>query len=121
MAAKVTILPIEKENACRPLVERPTFEPEEIVNMEAPKLPSFIKQNRNKRFEYRPWFYDERKERLSKMKSEKIDAKSNEDERIVNLREHWSRNRRHGNKQSFVRLILITAFLFLLAYLLLFK
>jgi Flp pilus assembly protein TadB len=89
--------------------------------MEAPKLPSFIKQNRNKRFEYRPWFYDERKERLSKMKSEKTSSESNNEERKVNLREHWSRNRRHGNKQSFVRLILITAFLFLLAYLLLFK
>jgi Flp pilus assembly protein TadB len=89
--------------------------------MEAPKLPSFIKQNRNKRFEYRPWFYDERKERLSKIKSEKTNSESNNEERKVSLREHWSRNRRTGNKQSFVRLILITAFLFLLAYLLLFK
>ncbi len=36
--------------------------------MEAPKLPSFIKQNRHKSFDFKPRYYSERKERLEEIK-----------------------------------------------------
>lgn len=38
--------------------------------MQAPKLPSFIKTENNKRFFFKPRYYDEKKERIKQLKKD---------------------------------------------------
>lgn len=95
--------------------------------MKAPKLPSFIRQNQHQRFEFRPRYYDERKERLAEIKR-KYEA-SPEDrearrERIQFRREgsigrEWRGVKAHSSQRSNGRLVLIIIALFALAYYLL--
>ena len=86
--------------------------------MKAPRLPSFIKINKHKRFELSPRYYSERKERLRRLqeKYEKIDGD-------VSIRrefkERWSRNRKltkSSSSYATVRLVVIMIVLFALAY-----
>lgn len=94
--------------------------------MEAPKLPSFFKQNQHRRFEYAPRYYDERKERIEEMRK-KYDENAesgNYSSHSLRLRinSEWRRssNKKTSRGTSF-RLIIIAAGLFLLSYLILFN
>lgn len=57
--------------------------------MEAPKLPSFIKQNRHKTFEFKPRYYSERQERLEEIKR-KYEREKGKPEKSESLREDLS-------------------------------
>jgi hypothetical protein len=96
--------------------------------MQAPKLPSFFRQNTHKRFEFSPRFYDERKERLEKMRR-KYREKSDSSEREfdagdlrMRISTEWRRGSRSnsGRNRNFRLLIIIMA-LVLLTYLILFR
>ena len=94
--------------------------------MEAPRLPSFFKQNQHKRFEYSPRFYDERKERLEEIRkkySESGEAKkfSSEGFRMRMSSEWRSGSSRKSSRGTNMRLILIVMALILLSYLILFN
>lgn len=95
--------------------------------MEAPKLPSFFKQNRAKSFEFRPRYYDERKERIEKLrrqyskKQEKPGLAKSQDMRKEALRLEWGQRRQTKVKSSNRSLLFIVAVLFLLTYLILFR
>jgi len=54
--------------------------------MEAPKLPSFIKQNRHKSFDFKPRYYSERQERLQVVKRKYEREKDQKDATGENLR-----------------------------------
>ncbi len=90
-----------------------------IKIMQAPKLPSFIKINKNKKFEMFPRYYDERKERLEKLKEK---YKQSEKEDVLtkdNLKKRWIRNRKLTDKASSystIRLVVIMMILFAVAY-----
>lgn len=76
----------------------------------------FMKVNRNKRFEYTPRFYDERKERLQKMReaysddSEADDAQRREKLR-ENMKHSWGLESAHTqqSRAANIRLIIILA------------
>jgi len=90
--------------------------------MEAPRLPSFMKINRIRRFDFKPRYYDERKERLDHLKKKYNDEGEKEVEFRDRLQESWSnRHKPQASGYPFGRLVLIMAFLFFLAYLLLFR
>ncbi|MDZ7847273.1 MAG: hypothetical protein U5L96_11130 [Owenweeksia sp.] len=65
--------------------------------MEAPKLPSFIRQNQHKRFEFTPRYYDERKERLEEMRKKYRDGSAEEKHSATDMRlrmsTEWAINR----------------------------
>lgn len=96
--------------------------------MEAPKLPSFFKQNRAKGFEFRPRYYDERKERIEKLrrqyrkeKKDSTDPAQAQQDLKETLRTQWGDRRQTKVKSSNRSLILIVAALLLLTYLMLFR
>lgn len=97
--------------------------------MNAPKLPSFMKLNRNKQFEFTPRYYDPKAERLEAIKRKYArdgeEAKRGdgyEAERLrVELRSKWAESRSKHASSSPLRLVIIAAILFGLAYLILFK
>ena len=90
--------------------------------MSAPKLPSFIKINRHKRFEFTPRYYDADKERIEAVKRRYKDSgQVNTEDMRVHLRERWRETRRkNSDSKSSIRLILIAAILFFVAYYILF-
>lgn len=94
--------------------------------MEAPKLPSFFKQNQHKRFDYSPRFYDERKERIEEMRKKYGGTESSEkfsgDNFRLRMNSEW-RNSGSRKKSSGanMRLVVIVLVLFLISYLILFN
>lgn len=58
--------------------------------MEAPKLPSFIKQNRHKSFDFKPRYYSERKERLEEIKRKYEKEKLTPEAKSASLRQDLS-------------------------------
>lgn len=91
--------------------------------MEAPKLPSFIKQNKHKSFEFKPRYYDERKERIEDLRrkygqKESSNSKADRERLREDLSTKW-----HGNRQTKVNssnrtlLLIIVALLALTYYL----
>ncbi len=90
--------------------------------MEAPRLPSFMKINRIRRFNFQPRYYDERKERLEQLKKKYHGKEKDQIEFRDRLQESWSSRRKpQASGYPFRRLVLIMAFLFFLAYLFLFR
>lgn len=94
--------------------------------MEAPKLPSFFKQNQYRRFEYSPRFYDERKERIEEMRKKYGGKESAEKFSSDNLRmrmnSEWRNSgSRKGSRGTSMRLVIIMLALFLISYLILFS
>jgi hypothetical protein len=90
--------------------------------MSSPKLPSFIKINRHKRFEFTPRYYDADKERIEAVKRRYSETgQVNTEDMRVHLRERWQQTRRkNSDSKSSIRLILIAAILFFVAYYILF-
>jgi len=94
--------------------------------MEAPKLPSFIKLPRHKKFEYKPLYYDARKEalqeRIKKIKRE-MEEEKNIDPKDRIKREIERKWQRNNYKQqvnfSNIRIFVIFSFLVGLMYYLL--
>ena len=87
--------------------------------MSAPKLPSFFKNKGPKSFEFKPRYYDARKERLEEMKRNA----SNEKPVFVTenfrekARDKWRAERSKTVQNSNFRVVAIVAILFLIAYL----
>ncbi len=87
--------------------------------MSAPRFPSFFKNKGPKHFEFKPRYYDARKERLEEMK------RNANTEKVVfvsenfreKAREKWSAERSRSVNNSNFRLVAIIAVLFLIAYL----
>ena len=92
------------------------------ADMQAPKLPSFIRINKYKRFSYTPRYYDEHKERMEKLRRQY--GKDTETKRGQLLSGAASgelvakkKTQRQDAKQSALRVIISIATLLLLAYL----
>ena len=93
--------------------------------MQAPRLPSVFKQNRAKRFEFNPRFYDERKERIEELKKKYAsEGKSTEGIRTIqrgSLKSDWrsgdTRAEKVGSSNRLLLIIVIA--LFALTYLIL--
>lgn len=86
----------------------------------------FMKVNRHKKFNFTPRFYDERKDRIRKLKEVYSDSsKLTPDEKQLQLREriqsNWKANKTYSqkSKSANLRLIIILAILLLVAYLIL--
>lgn len=91
--------------------------------MEAPKLPSFIRQNKYKTFEFKPRYYDERKERIEELRKkygeEVKQGKPKGGEHLRGeLSARWRDNRQTKVKSSNRTLFLIIISLLALTYLL---
>ncbi|MCX2681549.1 hypothetical protein OOZ15_16465 [Galbibacter sp. EGI 63066] len=84
------------------------------------KLPTLFKQKGNKSYSYTPRYYDERKERLEKLKKSK-EKRSDEDYfkgyRRKSYRDDWKTVRKSSsNLNSRIRFLVVLAFLFMFAY-----
>lgn len=90
--------------------------------MEAPKLPSFIRQNKHKTFEFKPRYYDESKERIAELRkkyhgdSEASEGKGRSDFSRGELSQAWRDNRQTKVKSSNRTLLLIITGLLALTY-----
>ncbi len=87
------------------------------------KLPTIFKQHKNRRYQYTPRYYDERKERLEELKRKK-DSKSDVDYKIERrrktYRESWKAARKtEYERNSRIRIWVIFIFLLILVWLLL--
>ena len=82
----------------------------------------FMKVNQHKRFDYRPMYYNERKEQLMKQVEQNKHAKSStSSERELIMREQFARNKRIDSYQnqsfkSTIRLVIILAIILGLIY-----
>ena len=88
--------------------------------MEAPKLPSIFKQNQARGFNFKPLYYDERKERLEKLKKKYENAESStltHEEFRERIASKWGSERKKATGASNIRLLLIIVVLTFLAYL----
>ncbi|MEL6918925.1 MAG: hypothetical protein AAFO99_14495 [Bacteroidota bacterium] len=84
------------------------------------RLPTLFKQNRNKSYNYTPRYYDERKERIEKLRKEKA-ARSDQEYfkgyRRKSFREDWKTMKSMDrNRNSQYRFFIILIFLFIFAY-----
>ena len=78
--------------------------------MQTPRIPSFFKTPKSKTFDYKPMYYDKRKEELERLKKESKKQKGL----------FFSKNIRQNTKGKRTKnLLFIIIGLFLLAYLLL--
>ena len=86
------------------------------------RLPTIFKQHRNKTFDYYPRYYDERKERLEKIKAKYRDVESsdNSEEKFVrrsSYRDSWARKRNEKvKKNAEIRLVLILVLMVVATY-----
>ncbi len=78
-------------------------------------LFGFFKTEKPRRFDPKPRYYDERKERLEKLMADKSYPSAGEDYR-EHLREGWSKRRKtRVNHMSTLRVLLLAALLFAIA------
>jgi uncharacterized membrane-anchored protein len=90
--------------------------------MEAPKLPSFIRQNKHKTFEFKPRYYDESKERIDDLRKkyhksgESQKAKVGGEAMRAEMQQKWTGNRAAKVQSSNRRLLYIVIGLFAVAY-----
>lgn len=84
------------------------------------KLPSFIKQNSYNRFQFKPRYYDERKERLKQLEEKYNGENSN---KAINLRIKGSfkKNKTTKYKNTNVLVLMIFSFLVCIAWFYLYK
>lgn len=84
------------------------------------KLPTLFKQQGNKSYSYTPRYYDERKERLEKLKdkhAERSDREYFEGYRRKSFREDWKATRKaKSDKNTKLRLVVIFILLLMFAY-----
>ncbi len=89
--------------------------------MNAPKLPTIFKQPKAKTFEFQPRFYNERKERIEKLKQKYSNTEDTKPHDCMSLRNEmsseWSNMHRTGVKTSTNRLLGMIIVLVLLTYL----
>lgn len=93
--------------------------------MEAPRLPSIFRQSRNKSFDFKPRYYDERKERMEELKR-KYEGGGEDRQKTSSafrgsMSSQWHQSRKRGSTGSSIRLVAIMAILFLITYLILFR
>ncbi|MBU2929515.1 hypothetical protein [Winogradskyella psychrotolerans] len=81
---------------------------------------TFFKQNKNKRYNYTPRYYDERKERMDNLKKKHGLIEDDGDGKRfhrTNFRDEWNQNSKiQSDKNTRIRLLVIVAFLLLAAY-----
>lgn len=101
-----------------------------IVNqMKAPKLPSILRHNyRFKRFDFKPRYYDEEKERLERRKRsiesevereqrQKDDQSLERQARMrINMEDTWRNRRSNETRKSNIRIVIIIAILVAVLY-----
>ncbi len=83
------------------------------------RLPTLFKQHKSKTYNYKPRYYDERKERLDglKRKYEKIPDSEYKPLRRKAFRDDWKTERKElNNTNTRVRLLVILAFLLMFAF-----
>ncbi len=89
--------------------------------MEAPKLPTIFKQRKTRSFDFKPRYYDERKERIEELKKKYNNNADGQSKSRADFRYEMSsewRGMRSGNiKNSNSRLFAIIVVLTLLTYL----
>ena len=88
--------------------------------MEAPKLPSIFKHRGPKSFEFKPRYYDARKERLEELKKKYNGANpplSGSAGFRDKIQSQWHSDRSRTVQSSNIRLVVIIAILVLLTYL----
>jgi hypothetical protein len=79
----------------------------------------FFKQNKNRRYNYTPRYYDERKERLDNLKRKHglIEDDSKQEYRRTSFRDEWKQNSKiKSNQNTRIRLFVILIFLLSAAY-----
>lgn len=88
--------------------------------MEAPKLPSFIRQNKHKTFEFKPRYYSESKERIEELRKKyqrQNEGKPKNGEHLRGeLSTAWRDNRNTTVKSSNKTLLLIIVALCAITY-----
>lgn len=89
--------------------------------MEAPKIPSFIRQNKHKSFEFKPRYYSESKERIEELRNKyqrQNEGKSRTSGEHLRgeLSNAWRDNRNTKVKSSNKTLILIIVALCAMTY-----
>lgn len=94
--------------------------------MEAPRLPSIFKHRGAKKFDFKPRFYDERKERINELKkkyqSKDLDSRTYlEADLRERISSEWRNERQKSTSSSNFRLVAIIAILFFIAYLIISK
>ncbi len=84
------------------------------------RLPTLFKQNKNKSYNYSPRYYNERKERLEKLKRQKAAKEDNEyfkGYRKKSFREDWKTVKSMDrNRNTTLRFFVILIFLLIFAY-----
>lgn len=83
-------------------------------------LFSFFRQHKNKRYNYTPRYYDERKERLENLKKKHGLIEDNSGEKSYrrrSFRDDWKQNSKiQSNRNSRIRLLIILILLLLFTY-----
>jgi len=83
------------------------------------RLPTLFKQNSNKRYNYTPRYYNERKERLDNLKKKHglIEDDDSKGHRRQSFRDDWKQNSKlSSDRDTRLRLMVIIAFLLLATY-----
>ncbi|MFT5970115.1 MAG: hypothetical protein ACI8ZO_000621 [Flavobacteriales bacterium] len=89
--------------------------------MPAPKLPSLFKINRNKTFEYKSRFYNERKDRLNDRRHQIAKDLELEKKGSVVDKGFLSERRSKAVSQSNSRVLLLFVIILLLAYFIIYR
>lgn len=89
--------------------------------MEAPKLPSVFKHSGPRSFNFKPRYYDERKERIEELKKkyEGREVPVYSESLRARINDNWRAERTKSERSSNMRLVAIIGILFLIAYLIL--
>ncbi len=83
--------------------------------MKAPRFPSFFKTPKHKQFEMPTRYFDERKERIQKVR-DKAEKKQNGDVEKGHFTSSWKKRSTMGSGTSSVRVAIIIVILCLIAY-----
>lgn len=90
--------------------------------MEAPKLPSLFKTPRHKKFEFKPRYYDEAKERINERREQlKKEGLNSDDEKIglikYRINQKFQREEYRQNiKQANYRILIVIIIILLVLY-----
>lgn len=90
--------------------------------MEAPKLPSLFKTPRHKKFEFKPRYYDEAKERINERREQlKKEGLDNNDDKIglikYRINQKFQREQyRQSIKQANYRILIVIVIILLVLY-----
>jgi len=82
-------------------------------------IGNFFKQRSHYVFNYKPRFYDPRKERIEALKKKYSDEKKNKNSvnrTPVNFREAWKKNKKKSDNKATLRVAIIITILIFLVY-----